>query len=88
MALALSMLGDGITGAAIGDEVVIYPGLDWGTDRHAPQAAFGLLGMPHAGTIAEYVCVPADNLAPKPAHMSFEEAAATVSHRRLRPGAR
>ena len=48
----VDILGDGVTGAAIGDEVVIYPGLDWGANRHAPQAAFGLLGMPHAGTIA------------------------------------
>ena len=74
----VDMLGEGVTGAAIGDEVVIYPGLDWGANRHAPQAAFGLLGMPHAGTIAEYVCVPVASLAPKPAFMSFEEAAATV----------
>jgi NADPH:quinone reductase-like Zn-dependent oxidoreductase len=74
----VDILGDGVTDAAIGDEVVIYPGLDWGANRHAPQAAFGLLGMPHAGTIAEYVCVPAESLAPKPAHMTFEEAAATV----------
>ena len=74
----VDMLGDGVSGAAIGDEVVIYPGLDWGDNRHAPQAAFGLLGMPHAGTIAQYVCVPVASLAPKPAHMTFEEAAATV----------
>ena len=74
----VDMLGDGVSGAVIGDEVVIYPGLDWGANRHAPQAAFGLLGMPHAGTIAEYVCVPVASLAPKPAHMTFEEAAATV----------
>lgn len=71
-------LGDGVTGAAVGDEVVIYPGLDWGANRHAPQPAFGLLGMPHAGTIAQYVCVPVASLAPKPADMTFEEAAATV----------
>ena len=58
--------------------MVIYPGLDWGNNRHAPQAEFGLLGMPHGGTIAEYVCVPAESLAPKPAFMTFEEAAATV----------
>jgi zinc-binding alcohol dehydrogenase/oxidoreductase len=74
----VDMLAEGVSGASIGDEVVIYPGLDWGSNRHAPQAAFGLLGMPHAGTIAEYVCVPVENLAPKPAFMTFEEAAATV----------
>ncbi len=71
-------LGEGVSGVSVGDEVVIYPGLDWGGNRHAPLPAFGLLGMPHAGTIAEYVCVPAENLAPKPKGMSFEEAAATV----------
>jgi NADPH:quinone reductase-like Zn-dependent oxidoreductase len=32
--------------------------------------------MPFNGTIAEYICVPVDNLAPKPAGLSFEEAAA------------
>ena len=74
----VDMLGDGVTGAAVGDEVVIYPGLDWGPNRHAPLPEFGLLGMPHAGTIAEYICVPVENLAPKPKAMGWEEAAATV----------
>ena len=71
-------LGEGVTGVAVGDEVVMYPGLDWGPNRHAPAPDFGLLGMPHPGTIAEYVCVPAENLSPKPKGMSWEEAAATV----------
>ncbi|KUR76685.1 NAD(P)-dependent alcohol dehydrogenase [Novosphingobium sp. Fuku2-ISO-50] len=71
-------IGEGVTGAAIGDEVVIYPGRNWGPNRHAPQAAFGLLGMPFDGTMAQYICVPAENLAPKPAKMTWEEAAATV----------
>ena len=74
----IDSLGDGVSGVAVGDEVVIYPGRDWGANRHAPQAAFGLLGMPHAGTIAEYICVPAENVVPKPMGMSWEEAAATV----------
>jgi NADPH:quinone reductase-like Zn-dependent oxidoreductase len=72
----VDMIGDGVTGAAIGDEVVMYPGRNWGANRHAPAADFGLLGMPFAGTVAEYVCVPVDNLAPKPKGLSFEEAAA------------
>ena len=74
----IDMVGDGVSGVSVGDEVVIYPGLNWGPNRHAPQAEFGLLGMPHPGTIAEYICVPAENIAPKPSFMSFEEAAATV----------
>jgi zinc-binding alcohol dehydrogenase/oxidoreductase len=74
----VDMIGDGVTGVEIGNEVVLYPGRDWGPNRHAPQAEFGLLGMPHPGTIAEYVCVPAENLAPKPAGMGWEEAAASI----------
>jgi len=74
----VDMIGDGVEGVEIGDEVVLYPGRDWGPNRHAPQAEFGLLGMPHPGTIAEYVCVPSENLAPKPAGMSWEEAACSI----------
>ena len=74
----VDMLGEGVSGASVGDEVVIYPGRDWGPNRHTPQPEFGLLGMPHPGTIAEYVCVPVENLAPKPSGMNWEEAAATL----------
>lgn len=69
-------VGANVLGVSAGDEVVLYPGRDWGPNRHAPDPSFGLLGMPHPGTIAEHICVPVDNLAPKPAHMSWEEAAA------------
>lgn len=72
----VDMIGDGVTGTAVGDEVVIYPARNWGPNREAPGADFGLLGMPFAGTIAEYVCVPAENLAPKPSFMTWEEAGA------------
>lgn len=72
----VDMIGEGVTGVREGDEVVLYPARNWGPNRHAPAADFGLLGMPFAGTIAEYICVPVDNLAPKPAFMSFEEAGA------------
>jgi zinc-binding alcohol dehydrogenase/oxidoreductase len=72
----VDMVGEGVTEAKIGDEVVLYPARNWGSNRHAPAADFGLLGMPFDGTIAEYVCVPVENLAPKPEGLSFEEAAA------------
>lgn len=58
------------------DEVVIDPMLGWGTDPHvwAPDAT--ILGMPHDGTFAQYVCVPKANVYKKPSHLSMEEAAA------------
>ncbi len=60
----VDMIGEGVSGASEGDEVVLYPARNWGPNRHAPAADFGLLGMPFAGTIAEYICVPVENLAP------------------------
>jgi NADPH:quinone reductase-like Zn-dependent oxidoreductase len=61
----------------IGKEVIINPALNWGNEAsHQDQAAFRILGLPDDGTFAEYVKVPVTNLAEKPAHLSFEEAAA------------
>src|SRR5271170_6594808 len=59
-------LGAGVVGPKVGDEVVLYPGLGWGPSRRTPSKAFGLRGMPGPGTVAEYICVPTENLAPKP----------------------
>src|SRR5260221_7514187 len=61
----------------LGKEVIINPSLDWGDyPSHQDQKAFRILGLPDDGTFAEYVKVPVANLAEKPAHLSFEEAAA------------
>ena len=69
-------MGAEVDTALLGQEVVLYPGLDWGDDPAMPRADFGLLGMPGPGTIAEYICVRADRIAPKPQHLSFAQAAA------------
>ena len=58
-----------------GKEVVIYPALDWGSDPRCGGPDFRVLGMPDPGTFAEYICVPAANLQPRPAHLSWEQAA-------------
>src|ERR1700753_4234553 len=50
-------LGAGVSGLNRGDEVVLYPGLNWGPSRRTPGRDFGLLGMPGPGTIGVYVCV-------------------------------
>lgn len=60
-----------------GKEVIIDPALNWGASpRYQDPAAFRILGLPDDGTFAEYVKVPVRNLVEKPAHLSFEEAAA------------
>ncbi|CAH1652863.1 MULTISPECIES: NAD(P)-dependent alcohol dehydrogenase [unclassified Chelatococcus] len=69
-------VGDGVDQALVGREVVLYPGDGWGDNRRFPARGFAMLGMPLPGTIAEEICVPATTVFAKPAHLSFEQAAA------------
>lgn len=59
-----------------GAEVVIYPGLGWGPRQAAAGPDWRILGGPDDGTYAELVKVPEENVFPKPAGLSWEEAAA------------
>jgi zinc-binding alcohol dehydrogenase/oxidoreductase len=61
---------------APGASVIICPSLYWGTSPVAPSDDYEILGSPTAGTHAEYVSVPAENLHPMPEHLSFAQAAA------------
>ena len=59
-----------------GEQVVILPSLKWGDRDEAPGAGWEILGDHTPGTYAELVSVPADCVAPKPAGLSWAEAAA------------
>jgi NADPH:quinone reductase-like Zn-dependent oxidoreductase len=64
------------------DLVVINPGISDGTCEYCRRGEqslcvqFALLGEHHPGTLAEYVVVPAQNVARIPAHTSIDTAAA------------
>lgn len=62
--------------AWVGREVIINPALDWGTDPRVQGPGFRILGLPDNGTFAEQLSIPVANLAPKPAHLLWEQAAA------------
>ena len=72
----IDAVGDGVDPARAGEEVVIYPALEWGEDPRCGGSSFRVLGMPDQGTHAEYICIPESSIYPKPAHLSFAEAAA------------
>jgi NADPH:quinone reductase-like Zn-dependent oxidoreductase len=72
----VSAVGAGVRRLSEGDEVVIYPSLRWGMLKSHPSADFEILGGPTDGTYAEFIRLPAENVLPKPPHLSFEEAAA------------
>jgi zinc-binding alcohol dehydrogenase/oxidoreductase len=69
-------LGAGVDKSWLGKEVVINPSLSWGASETAQQKSYKILGLPDDGTFAEYIKIPAENLALKPAHLTFEQAAA------------
>ncbi len=72
----ISALGAGVSGVEVGDEVVIDAALNWGEREDVPGGDFDILGAPTEGTFAEKVAVPAANVAPKPARLTWGEAAA------------
>ena len=59
-----------------GEEVVIYPGLGWGSREDSAGQDWRILGGPDDGTYAELVKVPEENVFAKPTRMSWDEAAA------------
>lgn len=69
-------VGEGVDAELVGREVVIYPALAWGDDPRCGGPDFRVLGMPDQGTFAEYVCVPADSVVAKPAHLDWAQASA------------
>ncbi len=69
-------VGEGVDQSLVGREVVINPSLEWGDDERFQGPKYRILGMPEDGTFAEKIRISADNVLIKPAHLSFEEAAA------------
>jgi len=63
-------LGEGVSGLEPGQEVVLNPGIE------APDGSIHVIGEHGDGTNAELIAVPATNVHPIPAGLSFAEAAA------------
>lgn len=80
----IDALGEGAEGLAVGDRVVLNPGIGCGRcdlclsgqENLCPK--FGILGEDMRGTYAEYVVVPARNVLKLPDHVSYEQAAAAA----------
>ncbi len=79
MAGVIEGLGEGVTGVAVGDEVIVNPGLNFEEDEDGelivpPEPK--IIGETQGGGLAEFVVAPATRVLPKPAAWSWEEAAA------------
>ncbi|HTI70788.1 MAG TPA: zinc-binding dehydrogenase [Candidatus Limnocylindria bacterium] len=69
-------VGAGVPERWVDQPVIINPGFDWGHDQRAQEPRFSILGLPKDGTLAEFICVPVDQIVEKPTHLTWEEAAA------------
>jgi zinc-binding alcohol dehydrogenase/oxidoreductase len=72
----IEQLGPGVIGWRPGDEVIINPSLNWPASSAAPGADHQILGIPTDGTLAERIRIPAGQLAAKPRHLDWSQAAA------------
>jgi zinc-binding alcohol dehydrogenase/oxidoreductase len=69
-------VGEGTDAAWRGRAVIINPSFNFGDVERAQGPQFQILGLPRNGTLAEKIAVPTEQLTAKPAHLSWEEAAA------------
>lgn len=70
----IEAIGEGVEGVKVGDEVIINPSMGWKNKSSAPPEGFEVLGLPDHGTFAEKITISAENIEPKPTHLSWEEA--------------
>lgn len=74
-------VGSEVKDVAIGDDVLVNPGLSCGTCEKCLRGddnlcrRYSILGEHCRGGYAEFLCVPRQNLLPKPKALSFEQAA-------------
>jgi zinc-binding alcohol dehydrogenase/oxidoreductase len=69
-------VGGGVDPSWRGRDVVINPSFGWGESPRAQGSQFAILGLPREGTLAEKIAVPAQQIAAKPSHLTWEEAGA------------
>src|SRR6266542_3063343 len=78
----IDRIGPGVTGVAVGDEIVVNPGHSCGRCRDCLSGRdnlcrwYQLMGEDRPGGYAEQLVVPAQNVVPKPPSLSMAEAAA------------
>ena len=83
----VAALNDPGCGLSVGQQVVVHPGVSCNQCEYCRSgdtaicARIKFLGEHRNGTLAEYVCLPARHVFPKPAHLDDAEAAALgVNH--------
>ena len=80
----IAAVGEGVSGWSVGQPVVVDPGVNRVQDEYTRRGeasvspGYHILGEHVRGGAAEYVAVPAENLAPMPEGLDFPQAAAPL----------
>lgn len=69
-------IGANVNVSWLNQSVVLNPSIGWKNAKVTQPSNYRILGMPDNGCFAEYLVVDALQLFPKPAHLSYEQAAA------------
>lgn len=72
----VSSLGEEVDPRWLNKEVIINPGVGWGSSDARADPDFAPLGTPRDGTFAEQIVIPVTQLVDKPNFLTWEEAAA------------
>jgi zinc-binding alcohol dehydrogenase/oxidoreductase len=70
------IMGSDGAGTYHGKDVVIFPSIDWGNYKTHQGIDFRVLGVPDHGTFAEKIYIEPTYIFDKPAHLTFQQAAA------------
>jgi NADPH:quinone reductase-like Zn-dependent oxidoreductase len=69
-------VGEDVKHFRVGDEVIINPSINWGTNDRVHSREFEILGCPTRGTFSQFLLISEKYVYRKPMHLSFPEAAA------------
>ncbi|MDB5932566.1 MAG: NAD(P)-dependent alcohol dehydrogenase [Polaromonas sp.] len=92
----IALLGEGVSGLAVGDRVIPHFMPNWQGGTVTPHHVAAMRGITLPGSLADYVAVPSTSLVALPAHLDFVQGAALpiaattawngVRSAQLRPG--
>lgn len=72
----IDSFGKNVKGFSIGDEVIINPGINFGSDENFQSKNFKIIGLPDNGTLEEYIAIDKSKVYKKPAHLDLLQASA------------
>jgi len=72
----IESVGENVSGFYTGEEVIINPGINFGSDENFQSKNFKIIGLPDNGTLAEFIVIDKSKVFKKPGHLDMIQASA------------